>query len=417
MANIAFPSADRLRPRTAHPYRDLDVIDARAPRFNQVVVGTVSLLAVVTGWWPLLALLALQLGVGLRFGRQYCLPCLAYFELIQPRFGEGELEDSRPPRFANKVGFVFLSAASVAYLFGFALVGAALGLIVASLALLAAVTGFCMGCWMYKTAAPFLGVHIRHIDAANYCAECSTDDSRIARAAAEGLALADAPLRIGRGAPGVRRGMRRADCADGNTWLGGELFENDVLSFEYPANWNALVPESGDPALVLLSTEQLATTEPRVTAIGRRRRLHRLHRGSGRTAGHAQPELQLRGRGRRSPGPRHPDRGRWRLRLARRRAAAGGQGRLARIIARRSDAGLRPGTELRADRRHDRRHAGQRGVEELVFSRMPNRGDWVGHRAVSTTIRDRFQVPWQPDSVDGRGTATLISTCTPSANG
>ena len=116
MANIAFPSTDRLKIRTAHPYRDLDVIDARAPRFNQVVVGTVSLLAVVTGWWPLLALLALQLGVGLRFGRQYCLPCLAYFELIQPRFGEGELEDSRPPRFANKVGFVFLSAASVAYL-------------------------------------------------------------------------------------------------------------------------------------------------------------------------------------------------------------------------------------------------------------------------------------------------------------
>ena len=175
MANIAFPSTDRLRPRTAHPYRDLDVIDSRAPRFNQVVVGTVSLLAVVTGWWPLLALLAAQLGIGLRFGRQYCLPCLAYFELIQPRFGEGELEDSRPPRFANKVGFVFLSSASVAYLVGFPLVGAALGLIVASLALLAATTGFCLGCWMYKTAAPFLGIHIRHIDPANYCADCSVD--------------------------------------------------------------------------------------------------------------------------------------------------------------------------------------------------------------------------------------------------
>ena len=39
------------------------------------------------------------------------------------------------------------------------------------------------------------------------------------------------------------------------------FFENDVLSFEYPANWHALVPESGDPALVLLSTEQLAPTE------------------------------------------------------------------------------------------------------------------------------------------------------------
>jgi hypothetical protein len=36
------------------------------------------------------------------------------------------------------------------------------------------------------------------------------------------------------------------------------------MSFEYPGNWNALVPESGDPALVLLSSEQLAQTEPRI---------------------------------------------------------------------------------------------------------------------------------------------------------
>lgn len=171
----AISTASRYRPRTADPYRDLDVIDARAPRFNQIVVGTVSLAAVISGWWPLLAVLAAQLGIGLRFGRQYCLPCVAYFELIQPRFGEGQLEDSRPPRFANKVGFVFLSAASAAYLAGFPLVGAGLGLIVASLALLAATTGFCVGCWMYKLAAPFFGVHVRHIDATNYCLECATD--------------------------------------------------------------------------------------------------------------------------------------------------------------------------------------------------------------------------------------------------
>jgi len=175
MADVTLPSSARLGPRTAHPYRDLDVIDARAPRFNQVVLGTISLLAVASGWWPLLTLLAIQLGVGLRFGRQWCIPCVAYFELIQPRFGEGPLEDSRPPRFANKVGLVFLSVASVAYLVGVPLVGAALGLIVASLALLAAVTGFCAGCWMYKIAAPFLGIHIRHIDPGELCADCAID--------------------------------------------------------------------------------------------------------------------------------------------------------------------------------------------------------------------------------------------------
>ncbi len=97
-------------PRTAHPYRDLDVIDARGPRFNQATVGVVSLIAVVSGWWPLLGLLALQLGIGLRYGRRYCLPCVAYFELVQPRFGEGEIEDGRPPRFANIVGAAFCRA-------------------------------------------------------------------------------------------------------------------------------------------------------------------------------------------------------------------------------------------------------------------------------------------------------------------
>jgi hypothetical protein len=141
----------------AHPYSDLDVIDSRAPRTNQSVVGVLSLVAVATGWWWLLALLALQLAVGLTFGRRYCLPCLAYFELLQPRFGEGELEDSRPPRAANVVGLVVLTGASVAYAAGLPTLGAVLGLLVAALALLAAVTGFCTGCRMYKLACALRG--------------------------------------------------------------------------------------------------------------------------------------------------------------------------------------------------------------------------------------------------------------------
>ena len=136
--------------RAADPYRDTSVIDARAPRFNQAVVGLVSLVAVTVGPWWLLAVLALQLAVGLTFGRRWCLPCLAYFELVQPRFGEGPLEDARPPRFANLVGVVFLGAASVAYLGGSETLGAGLGGLVAALALLAASTGLCAGCEAYK---------------------------------------------------------------------------------------------------------------------------------------------------------------------------------------------------------------------------------------------------------------------------
>jgi hypothetical protein len=143
--------------RTVDPYRDLDVIDSRAPRTNQAVIGTLALVAVATGWWWLLALLAAQLAIGLTFGRRYCLPCLAYFELIQHRFGEGPLEDSRPPRAANVVGLIVLAAASIAYAAGLGTLGAGLGLLVAALALLAAVTGFCTGCEAYKLACLLRG--------------------------------------------------------------------------------------------------------------------------------------------------------------------------------------------------------------------------------------------------------------------
>lgn len=150
--------------RTADPYGDLDVIDARAPRFNQATVGIGSAVAVLTGFWPILAVLAAQLGIGLRFGRRYCVPCVAYFELVQPRIGEGPIEDSRPPRFANQIGFIVLSAASFAYVAGLPLAGAALGALVALLALVAATTGFCAGCQIYRIAARLAGIHRRRLD-------------------------------------------------------------------------------------------------------------------------------------------------------------------------------------------------------------------------------------------------------------
>lgn len=152
------------RERTADPYRDLDVIDARGPRFNQATIGLLALVAVLTGWWPLLAILALQLAVGLVLGRRYCLPCLAYFELVQPLIGEGPIEDSRPPRFANMVGVAVLGAASVASAVGLATLGSALGLLVAGLALLAAATGLCAGCELYRIGARLRGIRSHRLD-------------------------------------------------------------------------------------------------------------------------------------------------------------------------------------------------------------------------------------------------------------
>jgi hypothetical protein len=156
--------------RLADPYHDLDVIDRRAPRANQLVIGILALVAFLTGWWPILGLLALQLVVGITLGRRWCLACVAYFEVVQPRIGEGPLEDSRSPRFANMMGAGVLTAATVAIAAGYDTLGWALGLLVAALALLAAVTGFCTGCEIYRLSARVRGVghgEVRRIDRAD----------------------------------------------------------------------------------------------------------------------------------------------------------------------------------------------------------------------------------------------------------
>lgn len=156
--------------RTADPWRETDVIDERAPRFNQLVVGLVALVGIVFGWPLAWALMGAQLLIGLTLGRRFCITCVAYFTLIQPRFGEGELEDSRPPRLANAMGFAFLGAAALAWWLGSPTVGMVLAGIVAALALLAAASGFCTGCELYKLGARFRGIspsHHSHIEPAD----------------------------------------------------------------------------------------------------------------------------------------------------------------------------------------------------------------------------------------------------------
>lgn len=163
------PRRTRAR-RTADPWRDTDVIDERAPRFNQAVTGLVALLGALFGWPLAWALMAAQLLIGLTLGRRFCLPCAAYFLIVQPRFGEGRLEDSRPPRLANVMGSFFLGSAALAWWLGAPAFGTALGLLVAALAWLAASTGFCLGCEIYRLAARLRGIspgHHGQIDAAD----------------------------------------------------------------------------------------------------------------------------------------------------------------------------------------------------------------------------------------------------------
>jgi Domain of unknown function (DUF4395) len=133
------PSATARRAPTADPYADTDVVDARAPRFLQATVGVGAVTALLTGWWWLYGLLSVQLVAGLVLG-------------------EGRVEDARPPRFANKIGASVLGLAFAAHLAGLDAAGTALGALVAVLALLAAATGLCVGCELYKLAARLRGV-------------------------------------------------------------------------------------------------------------------------------------------------------------------------------------------------------------------------------------------------------------------
>jgi hypothetical protein len=154
----------RTMTRTADPWRDTDVVDERAARFAQGTTGIVALVGVVFGWPLAWALMSAQLLLGVTLGRRICLPCVAYFVLIQPRFGEGPLEDSRPPRLANVMGTAFLGLAAALWWLGAEPWGTALGALVAFLALLSASTGFCVGCEIYRLTARFRGISPRHHD-------------------------------------------------------------------------------------------------------------------------------------------------------------------------------------------------------------------------------------------------------------
>jgi hypothetical protein len=126
--------------RSVDPYLVTNVIDSRGPRTNQAIVGVGALIAFLLQQEWIVVLLALQLIVGLTLGRRFCLPCRLWFDVLQPRLGEGRIEDARLPRFANVIGAVFLTVSSVLLYAGYSTVGWALALIVAASSLVGIAT-------------------------------------------------------------------------------------------------------------------------------------------------------------------------------------------------------------------------------------------------------------------------------------
>jgi len=133
---------------------DIKLLDALGPRFGALLSTIVLAAILVTGSLPLLIW---QLGVfalGAFAGPQATPYAFIYRKLVKPRLsGDMPTEDSRPPQFAQVVGFLFALTATLALLLdSIAVFTVAVSFALAA-AFLNAVFNFCLGCEMYLMIA------------------------------------------------------------------------------------------------------------------------------------------------------------------------------------------------------------------------------------------------------------------------
>jgi hypothetical protein len=134
------------------------MVDPRSPRLGQAITGTVLGLAFVLRWPVLIPIVAVVLAGSSLLGPRANLYArlFRWVKRTVPLGPPAYLEEAAPPRFSNSVGFLFTAAATVAYYaFTAEVLAWTLALIVSALALLAAVTGLCVGCELFVLARRF----------------------------------------------------------------------------------------------------------------------------------------------------------------------------------------------------------------------------------------------------------------------
>ena len=133
---------------------DVKLLDARGPRFGAVLTAFVLAAILATGSSPLLLWQLAVFAVGAFVGPQVTPYAWVYRSLIKPRLrGDVPTEDTRPPQFAQIVGFLFALTATIALLLDATLVfEIAIGFALAA-AFLNAAFNFCLGCEMYLLIA------------------------------------------------------------------------------------------------------------------------------------------------------------------------------------------------------------------------------------------------------------------------
>ncbi|HEX6194554.1 MAG TPA: DUF4395 domain-containing protein [Jiangellaceae bacterium] len=126
------------------------MIDPRGPRFAAAITTAVLAAVLVTGNAVLLAVQVGVFAVATGFGLRAAPYGLAYARLIRPRLAPpNELEDERPPRFAQAVGLGFGTVGLLALLAGWTAVFYVAVAAALAAAFLNAAFGFCLGCEIY----------------------------------------------------------------------------------------------------------------------------------------------------------------------------------------------------------------------------------------------------------------------------
>jgi hypothetical protein len=129
-------------------------IDPRGPRFVAAVTSVVLVVTVLTGSVWLLAFQAAVFAVSSLFGISASPYALAYRRLVRPRLAPPtDLEDPRPPRFAQTVGLVVTGVGLLLALAGVPWAVEISGGLALIAAVLNAAFGLCLGCELYLLLA------------------------------------------------------------------------------------------------------------------------------------------------------------------------------------------------------------------------------------------------------------------------
>jgi hypothetical protein len=125
-------------------------VDPRGQRFGAGVSAIVLVVAFGFSLPWLAVLVGINLGVSAAFGTRLFLPGRLWPVIRRTlRLGPTALEHEYPPRFAQALGATFIGLGAVAFVAGATLPGWLLVGAVATLQVLLAATGICVGCRLY----------------------------------------------------------------------------------------------------------------------------------------------------------------------------------------------------------------------------------------------------------------------------